>query len=246
VAQSADGAVVHGRNLDYGLRAAMLNVTVVAEWRRNGRLLFTSVGFVGTVGFNTVLRHGSWSLSHDERDQGPLVANFIDLFLRHRVATFSMIRHVAEKAGTYTEAVAAVAAARLDAPSYFVIAGTQPGEGAITRSRDADAGVYALDVPLGRWYVLETNYDLWVPPAHGDDRRHPAARALADLGPGGVTSDSLLAVLSSRRCNRSAGERPVLNSETVYTTVMQPAKSGSGAFTTILRTEQRSDECEAS
>ena len=75
-----------------------------------------------------------------------------------------------------------------------------------------------------RWYVLETNYDHWKPPNAHDNRRAVATRLLDRLGPDGAGSVSgLEGVLSERWCNVSNGERPVLNSHTVYTAIMDPS-----------------------
>ena len=61
---------VHGRNLDYSFHEAMLLLAVQIDWQRNNRTVFRSVTVLPQVGFNTVVRPGAWSLSHDERDQG--------------------------------------------------------------------------------------------------------------------------------------------------------------------------------
>ena len=121
--QGSDGSIVHARNLDYNFAPVMQNFTAQVAWTRAGKLIFTSVGFFGMSGFNTVTRHGSWSLSQNERDQGPVSQNLVNLFVRQRITTFSRIRQLAEQEATFAGAVAAVASIPLDAPSYFVIAG---------------------------------------------------------------------------------------------------------------------------
>ena len=165
---------VHGRNLDYPLASAMTNITAIFDWHRGGKLVFSSVSYFGMVNFNTVVKPGAFSLSHDQRDDGPLVANFFDLFIRRRLNTFSAIRKLAETATSYRDALDALVAAKLDAASYMVIAGTQPGEGAlITRDRDRPADILTLsdddqeeedddddeeeeERHSTRWFLLET------------------------------------------------------------------------------------------
>jgi len=54
------------------------------------------------------------------------------------------------------------------------------------------------------------------------------------------------AVLSDEHCNRTAGERPVLNAHTVYTALMNPhATGGEGdeALRAILRDPTRDGLC---
>lgn len=37
---------------------------------------------------------------------------------------------------------------------------------------------FRIDLKLGRWYVLETNYDHWKEPLFLDDRRTPAMKCM--------------------------------------------------------------------
>ena len=54
----------------------------------------------------------------------------------------------------------ALRSAKLDAPSYFILAGIKGGESAVVSSgRDKIAQVRRLQPDNGTWYVLETNYD---------------------------------------------------------------------------------------
>lgn len=38
--------------------------------------------------------------------------------------------------------------------------------------------VHRINLKLGRWYVLETNYDHWDDPLFLDDRRTPAMKCM--------------------------------------------------------------------
>ena len=59
---------------------------------------------------------------------------------------------------------------------------------------------------------------------HGDDRRDAAERHLADeKAAGDISAASLWRVLTNSHYNKNAGERPVLNSHTVYMATMEPA-----------------------
>jgi N-acylethanolamine-hydrolysing acid amidase len=248
---SAAGATpVHGRNLDYPLHEAMRNITMIVDWQRGGRTLFSAVCFLGVVNFNTVVRVGAWSLSQDERDQGFIGDDWVNVFLRRRMLTFSRIRQTAETSATYADAVAALSEADLNAPSYLVLAGAAAGEGAIlTRDRSARGGRGADLYPLtsDRWYLVETNYDHWEPPDEKDDRRDPAKRAIGRVGRGVAASpEGMLTVLSDRRCNNSIGERAVLNSHTAYTAVMKPsAMVADASIRVVVRDPARSEQCDA-
>lgn len=62
----------------------------------------------------------------------------------------------------------------------------------------------------------------------------------------GASAGGLEAVLSDRKCNSSAGERPILNHMTVYSAIMSPSPGDDlpeGGLKVILRDPIRSDSC---
>ena len=147
VAQDGAGRIVHGRNLDYPLGDAMRPLTATVDWVRDGAVLFTSESILGQTGFNTVVRTGQWALTQDERDQGTVAANWVDVFLKRRVLTFAVIREAAETAASFDAALATLTGPPLAADSYFILSGTRPGEGAVVeRSRDGVDAVRRLDL----------------------------------------------------------------------------------------------------
>ena len=70
VAQNSEGRIIHGRNLDYTIKTAMTNITVVVDFTSNGTIDYTAVTYVGMPGFNTVVKPGCFSLTQNERDKG--------------------------------------------------------------------------------------------------------------------------------------------------------------------------------
>ena len=123
----------------------------------------------------------------------------------------------------------------------------QRGEGAlVTRGREpSSVDVLPLSDGAGRWYLLETNYDHDKPPAARDDRRDVSTRALARHGQpvtGSAALADVLDVLSDNgHCNRTRGERPVLNAHTVYTAVVSAAHRES--LQVVLRSPAAVDNC---
>merc|ERR1712228_853798 len=112
--------------------------------------------------------------------------------------------------------------------------GTKSGQGAVvTCDRDKVADVWRLDADAGRWYVLETNYDHYLPPGHNDDRRHPLQRFLNATGRDKISTSTMWDAISLSKANKSAGERAPLNGETIYSTVMQASSKDS--FKTVVR-----------
>jgi len=234
IAQSSSGEIFHGRNLDYDFKDAIGPITIVVDFARNNRTLFTAVSFGPTPAFNTAVRHGSFSITQNERDTGSILTNIWDILVKGRTATFATIRNAVETIDTFEGAVKYLSEAELSAASYFIVAGTKPQEGVvITRGRDAVVDVWRMDPSKGDWYVLELNSDRMYPAPFGDNRRAPLQRALNATGPAHINASNLWDILSIRHVNSSAGERSPYNDDTIYTTVMQA--SNPNTFKTLVR-----------
>lgn len=234
VAQTTSGQILHGRNLDYNFAHELANVTLAVDFQRNGSTLFTAVTFGPNPTFNTAVRYGSFSITHDERNKGSILTNLFDIVVEGRPATFARIREAMETLSSYEDAVTFFSTVKLASPSYFILGGMKVGQGAVvTANRDGAADVWRLDVGAGRWYLVETNYDHYGPPGAHDDRRHPLRRAMDATGQADINSTTLWKVLSIRDVNVSAGERAPLNEHTIYSTVMQA--SCPETFKTVVR-----------
>ena len=229
VAQTPDGTVLHARNLDFGagmgLTAALKNMTFVAEFRQNDALAFRAVMYAGYVGVLTGVRPGVFSVSVDERfykntdvlwDFWTEIVQAVSSNKAH-VGSW-LVRETLASATSYEAAVAALSNTPMISNMYFIVGGAAAGQGAvITRNQTAAVDVWPLDLPAGRWYVLETNYDHWENPPVWDDRRYYAERAVDALGAAGVTLPGLFDALSVK---------PVRNLLTTYTALMC-ARNGS-------------------
>lgn len=225
VAELQNGSIIHGRNLDYDLelKPIMEDLVAVVDWERGNQTLFSSVSFIGMVGFNTAVRPGAFTLSQDERDVGSLIVNAWDVFVRQRASTFSALRIIAQDATTFDEALAMATIIQLAAPSYFIVAGVRSGEGAVvTRLRDnRDIDVWRIDADVGRWYLVETNYDHNGPDQWGDDRRTPAQQFLNATGREHFDLQALKQTLLNKDFDASKGQAGTLNAGTVYTATMR-------------------------
>ena len=128
-------------------------------------------------------------------------------------------RETLEKAADFSEALSLIQTTTMDSPSYMIIGGVKPGEGAIvTRERQAVVDTWKLDNSTGRWFLVETNYDHWVPAPESDDRRDPANKRMNATSPAELSDKTLLNVLT---------QFPNLNRETTYTTIMS---AGTGVY----------------
>lgn len=108
-----------------------------------------------------------------------------------------------ENATTFNEAVEIFKTRDLIAPAYFIIGGVNPGEGAIiTRNQFNVADVWMLN-DTDSWYILETNYDHWLPPPSDDDRQTPGMKALNSTTQANINYETVFDVLSINPvCNK--------------------------------------------
>lgn len=228
VASDPQGTVYHGRNLDYHLFESFLNrMTVVVQFKKgNNPNVFTGTTFAGFIGFFTGCKEKAVSVSMNERDTGEWWQNAVDAIKEGGNGLVSLlIRDVLQADDMdFNKAVAALSNTPLITPSYIIVGGTYPEEGVvITRSRRAAIDTMFMYPEMGKWYVLETNYDHWKNPPKSDDRRDPGIKAMNAMGRSNINATTLFKVLSTE---------PVLNSGTTYTTVMSPM---TGVYNTVIR-----------
>lgn len=229
VAQTLNGTIYHGRNLDYNFPDLLRDMTVIVDFQQGGQTVYTGTTFAGLVGLATAQKPHAYTISVNERDAGTWWMNAFEALVAgtHGI-TFLLVRDtVTDKEMDFDSAVNSLANSQLIAPSYIIVGGTKPGEGVvITRDRTAAKDLWRMDPDNGHWYLVETNYDHWLPPPAGDDRRDPAIKAMDGTTRTGLNATSLYKVLSTP---------PVLNSGTTYTAVM------SAAIPDVYNTWVRSD-----
>ena len=217
VAQTINGTIYHGRNLDYSFPDLLRDLTIVVDFEQDGKVVYTGTTFAGIVGLYTGQKPNAYTVSVDQRNQGSWWMNAIEALLAgtHGITALNIRDAVADKEMTFETVVDFLATGRLIAPSYIIVGGTKAGEGVvITRDRTAAKDLWRLDPDNGRWYLVETNYDHWQPPPTSDNRRDPAIKAMDETTHAGLNATSLFKVMSTP---------PVLNSGTTYTVVMSAA-----------------------
>ncbi|XP_062510998.1 N-acylethanolamine-hydrolyzing acid amidase-like [Corticium candelabrum] len=216
VAQNENGTIYHGRNLDYGVTSLLRKITIVVEFQRKQKTIYMGTTYVGYVGLMTGQKPNAFTVSLDERDKGTIWMNLLSFLLDGgQFASFLLRDTLAEDGMTYARALSKLANTSVIAPSYVIIGGIGPGEGAvITRGRDKAIDVWHLNAADHRWYLLETNYDHWTTPSPSDDRRDPGIALMNKVGQANISPAELFKVLSTA---------PVLNNSTTYTTIMSAA-----------------------
>ncbi|XP_077157255.1 N-acylethanolamine-hydrolyzing acid amidase [Paroedura picta] len=215
IAQDNNGNIFHGRNLDYPFGDILRKVTIDVNFLKNGKVLYKGTTFFGYIGLWTGQSPYKFTISGDERDSGKWWENAVAAFLNRDTPVSWLVRTVLSEADCYDTAAFMLAKTPIIAGVYYIIGGTRSSEGmVITRNRKGPVDIWPLDPSSGGWYRVETNYDHWIPPPPSDDRRTPAIRAMNATGQGNVNIKSLYNVLSTP---------PVMNQDTVYTTVMSAA-----------------------
>ncbi|KAI3422297.1 hypothetical protein GPALN_012822 [Globodera pallida] len=206
-----DGQILHGRNLDYGWTQILKDATIVVDYVRNGKVQYTGVQFVLYSGLLTGQRPRAFTLSLNARySGGPWDNLLMGLLTRFRHPIAFELRKVLDSAENYQEAVDRLSHVTVMAPSYIIVGG-QRGDGAIiTRDRFGVADVSFLDYLHHRWFLVETNNDPWE--GKKDKRKKMATQCLRRVGQSHMSADALF--------SRVLSIPPVLNGETIFTTVM--------------------------
>ena len=217
VAQTVNGTIYHGRNLDYDFPDLLRDLTIIVDFQQGGQTMYTGTTFAGLIGLATAQKPHTYTISVNERNTGTWWMNAFEALIAgtHGI-TFLLVRDVASnKEMDFESAINSLANSRVIAPSYIIVGGAKPGEGVvITRDRTASKDLWRMDPENDRWYLVETNYDHWQPPPTGDDRRDPAIKAMDGTTRARLNATSLFSVLSTP---------PVLNDGTTYTAVMSAA-----------------------
>jgi len=235
LAAMPNGTMVHGRNMD--MEAPWLeNLTFEVTFVRSGEPLFTSVHWPGAVGITTAMRYGGWTFEQNTR----LVHNNASLnlaALRQGMEPFSFAaRRVMEQTADFGTAVRAFTSIHFAAPQYFVVAGSQPYEGAVItldrggRRLSSTPPVQFVEKGVQEWFVVQSNDDPLGPPM--DSRRAAGKKSLRAVGQQRVSIDSITRVMQTE---------PVFNNWTRYSWVASPSLG-----THVLKLRQESLDEKAS
>mmetsp|Transcript_3257 Transcript_3257/g.2195 ORF Transcript_3257/g.2195 Transcript_3257/m.2195 type:complete len:229 (+) Transcript_3257:200-886(+) len=161
VVRSADGTVMHSRNLDFPNADQMRDITYKAEFKKDGKVLFHAVQFAGTIGLYTGLKEGAFSISENDRQTKITVAKILDnlemMFKGYDEVSW-LVRDVLTTCDDFECAMNNFIAHPLITPAYLIVAGVQPYEGAVI-SRDKFGAAHIEMLSEERWYVFQTNDD---------------------------------------------------------------------------------------
>jgi acid ceramidase len=244
IAQDDKGHLTHARNLDFGLflgwnstthewavSSHLRTMVVNINWIKNGKVIFKSNNFAGFIGIYNGMKKGAFSLTANDRFDAVggyvgIIRWMIGLEPNSRWMTW-LARETLEQKNSYAEALDHLRNTPMLSPTYFIVSGINPYEGAII-SRTLNGTVEEQSVkmnpdsPYG-WYLLQTNYDPNEEVLYIDDRRTPGNICMKKLGRSNVGFKGIYNVLSSRTN---------LNKLTTYTVLMDTIE---GKFETHLQ-----------
>ena len=219
---AADGAVLHGRNLDWGDAQAFARGLISVNYTRGGALVFQSEQLLGTVGVLTGVRRGAFSLSLNARLEQPYRTRDELLACAARVPLTPVLagyRHYLEHSADYGAVVANLTRTGTCAPRYSIVGGPRAGvriQYNNSRAPGDDAPV--LDVERlacddNRWFVAQCNSDFGTPLQKDVRRRLVIADLQASGRAAAATPKGLLHAMSVNL---------VRNAKTIHTTSMSP------------------------
>jgi len=218
VAEDTQGVMWHGRNLDWSFDGySLYNVSMFADFKSGGVTQYSGVTWAGYVGLLTGQK-STFSITVDQRDQNyPAgVPDNIKAIKNGSQLTAFTVREVLTNNKTFSDAVNSIVTIPIAAPIYFIIGGSNTNEAAVvTRDRTQAVDVWKYGVPDVRcadWYLVETNYDHWLPDNTKDPRQTQAIAALNNMGRANLNATNLF--------NNVLQTPNVLNTGTQYSIII--------------------------
>lgn len=211
IIRKQQNGIILGRNLDYDFPSIMRELSIDLSFYKSGKLLYKSASGAIYFGVVTGMRPGSYALSINQRDlfDHAIFWESLNLFEGSKATTFAM-RYSLENIESYEEAKKYLENIPLIAGEYICITGTTDGS-IITRNRKYVADLREIDEY--NWYIVQTNYDHWLPQPIKDDRYHPAIKRIEEVGKDSIDEDQVHRIMTMT---------PTYNWETVHTVIANP------------------------
>lgn len=218
LAKTIEGKVLHGGNMDQE-PFAVRNLTLHVIFMRGGNVLFQGVDWYWfNMGVTRAVRRGvasvqenwrgSWRAGSRPHDQ---VLQAIDNGVVPQTWVFRDL--LTSPPDDFESVVKHLETVQLAAPFYIAVGGPN-GKGAIITRDDTKALHTARFDENDEWFLVQTNYDRWLPDDVSDPRRTSGEHTMRGFGQvQGATFLSLFAATS---------QPPVYNTQTAFTALMDP------------------------
>jgi len=215
IAQDNNGHIIHGHNLDtaanwnftsgqWDIAEKLRAITTNLHYVKDGNVIFNSTTYVGYAGVFEGMKTGSFSISVNTRFDTTLYGALIRWITgKDRSGQFGtfLVRDSLTVDATYADAVKRLNSTKLMGPGYLAVAGVKAGEGAImSRGAKASYGFWTLDdeIAKGKNYMVNTNWDHWLPDPFFDRRRVPADKCMDGVHGDEADFEHLFQVLSAK------------------------------------------------
>ena len=224
VAQDATHGVTHVANMDQS-PPSIRNVTLRVTFTRGDTVVAEAVdwywfttGMTRMVAKRSVSLQENWRFSDPPLDHDVVLAAIAAGATPHVFYARSLLLNTASSHVTFNTAVEALSTMHLAAPMYAVVGGVAPGEGAII-ARGVGTEVVNVtrlsSLSSSPSFIVQTNYDNWLPDDQSDARRTAAIMYMNSSFPNPTSPLGLYAVASAY---------PVHNPHTAYTALMSAAE----------------------
>ncbi|OMJ92132.1 hypothetical protein SteCoe_5120 [Stentor coeruleus] len=211
IIRKPQGGIILGRSFDYDYPNQMRKLSIDLTFYKSGKLLYKSAGIAMYFGVVTGMRPEAYAISLNQRDLFDHIYFWETLgLIEGNQATSFAIRYVLENINSYENAKNYLENIPILAGEYICIAGITDGV-VITRNRKYVADLKELDEM--NWYIVQTNYDHWLPQPKDDDRYNPNIERLDMIGNNYINEDQVYRLMIMK---------PTLNSDTVHTAIMNP------------------------
>jgi len=215
IAQDYKGRIYHGHNLDtasnfnitsgqWDIAEKLRRITMNLSFKKNGKVIFNSTGYVGYVGVFEGMKAGAFSVSINTRFDTSLYAALIGWITgldRSGHFAAQQVRDALEQDATFADAVKRLNHTKFLGPGYVAVAGTQAGEGAIMSRSAIDSFYYwtlGEELAKGKNYMVQTNWDHWLPDPFFDKRRVPCEHCMDAISPSSLNIEQLFGVLAAK------------------------------------------------
>ena len=102
--RTAEGKVMHGRNLDFELWEILAKLVANVEYYRGDKLIYSVDTVVGSVFALTGIRYGAFAINCDTRKAKDFSDDLISVLVKNSIPTLWLLRKVLAEETTYDAA----------------------------------------------------------------------------------------------------------------------------------------------
>jgi len=174
------------------------------HFKKGGKTLFNSTSYIGYTGVFEGMKAGAFSVSANTRFDLTFYHSLLQWINgRKRTGHFAthQLRNALAEDRSFSAAVKRLNSVELLGPGYLAVAGTKPGEGAImSRGVEASYHFWSLkdELAKGKNYMVQTNWDHWLPDPIFDRRRVPAEACMDGLSKNHISFSKFFQVLAAK------------------------------------------------